>query len=313
MANEHYTQEEALKKLALGKDDLSNLVREGRLREFRIDGQVKYKVSEIDALAAEINPSIASDLDASATDAGSESGLEVLPADSSDSSSSGDAITLEETGDHISPLTPSKEDTVITPAGVSVFDEDELAGLDADPMAKTQIAPSLNDELSIESTSGSKSGLLDMTRESDDTSLGAELLDEIYSGDETQPNRKAVPGAGEPAASATGTGTRAGTATGGGEPVEAYEEIAEPAVPTLQRVMMVEVIDPLAGMFNGLLVAAAILLGFSGLVLAGLSAGALPGLVGWLASNLLIWIIAAVVIVGAGVGTGFLLGRRSGV
>jgi hypothetical protein len=310
MAKEHYTQEEALKKLALGKDDLSNLVREGRLREFRIDGQVKYKVSEIDTLADEINPSISSDLDASATDAGSESGLEVLPADASDSSAS-DIISLEETGDHIAPLTPSKEDTVITPAGVSVFDEDELAGLDADPMAKTQIAPSLNDELSIESTSGSKSGLLDMTRESDDTSLGAELLDEIYSGDETQPNRKAVPGAGEPA-SATGTGTGARAATGG-EPVEAYEEISEPAVPTLQRVMMVEVIDPLAGMFNGLLVAAAILLGFSGLVAAGLSAGVLPGLVGWLASNLLIWVIAAVVIVGAGVGLGFLLGRRSGV
>jgi hypothetical protein len=37
------------------------------------------------------------------------------------------------------------------------------------------------DELSLEGV-GSGSGLLDLTRESDDTSLGAELLDEIYPG-----------------------------------------------------------------------------------------------------------------------------------
>ena len=36
-------------------------------------------------------------------------------------------------------------------------------------------------KLSLESV-GSGSGLLDLTRESDDTSLGAELLDEIYPG-----------------------------------------------------------------------------------------------------------------------------------
>jgi len=300
-SKEHYTQEEALKKLALGKDDLSNLVREGRIREFRIDGQPKYKVSEVDALAEEINPSVASDLDASATDAGSESEIELIPADSSDT---GDVISLEETGEQIAPIAASKEDTVITPAGVSVFDEDELTGLDADPMAKTQIAPSLSDELSIESSSGS--GLLDMTRESDDTSLGAELLDEIYSGEETQPDQRAIP-------SGTGTGMGTGESVVE-EPAAGYaEEVAEPAIPTLQRVVMVEAIDPMAGLFNGLLAAAAILLGFSGLVAASLSVGVLPGFIGWLSSNLLIWVIAAVVITGASLGVGFLLGRRSGV
>jgi hypothetical protein len=297
MADKHYTQEEALKKLALTKSELSNLVREGRIREFRIEGEAKYKVSEIDALAEEINPSVGSDLDASATDAGSESEIELIPVDSSDT---GDAISLEETGDHISPIMHSKEDTVITPAGVSVFDEDELAGLDSDPMAKTQIAPSLSDELSIEGSSGS--GLLDMTRESDDTSLGAELLDEIYSGEETQPDQKAIPG-----------GTGAGTAAGASPAAEAYEGMDEPAVPTMQRVMMVEVIDPLIGLFNGLLVAAAILLGFTGLVAAGMSAGVLPSIVGWLSANLLIWIIAAVVITGVSLGVGFMAGRRAGM
>jgi hypothetical protein len=45
-------------------------------------------------------------------------------------------------------------------------------------MAKTQIAPSLEDQIALDGV-GSGSGLLDLTQESDDTSLGAELLDHI--------------------------------------------------------------------------------------------------------------------------------------
>ncbi len=71
----------------------------------------------------------------------------------------------------------SKEDTRITPAakaGISVFDDDELE-VDTDPMGKTHVAPAVEDFDAV----GSGSGLLDLTRESDDTSLGAELLDVI--------------------------------------------------------------------------------------------------------------------------------------
>ena len=64
--------------------------------------------------------------------------------------------------------------------GVSVFDAGEVD--DADPMAQTAMTAGIDDEeLALESV-GSGSGLLDLTRESDDTSLGAELLDEIYPG-----------------------------------------------------------------------------------------------------------------------------------
>jgi len=68
----------------------------------------------------------------------------------------------------------SKEDTRITSSGISVFDDDELE-VDTDPMGKTHIAPAVEDFDAV----GSGSGLLDLTRESDDTSLGAELLDVI--------------------------------------------------------------------------------------------------------------------------------------
>lgn len=67
----------------------------------------------------------------------------------------------------------AKEDTRITSAGISVFDDDEM-DIDADPMGKTHEAPAVEDFDAV----GSGSGLLDLTRESDDTSLG-QILDVI--------------------------------------------------------------------------------------------------------------------------------------
>ena len=67
-------------------------------------------------------------------------------------------------------------------SGVSVFDAEEVDA--ADPMAQTMMTEGVEgqgDEMALESV-GSGSGLLDLTREADDTSLGAELLDEIYPG-----------------------------------------------------------------------------------------------------------------------------------
>lgn len=65
-------------------------------------------------------------------------------------------------------------------SGINVFgDEPERA----DPMAQTAISSGVGSvaDLNLEGI-GSGSGLLDLTRESDDTSLGAELLDEISPG-----------------------------------------------------------------------------------------------------------------------------------
>ena len=56
----------------------------------------------------------------------------------------------------------------------SAFDGD-------DDSAETRVSDAVDEELSLESV-GSGSGLLDLTRESDDTSLGAELLDEVWEG-----------------------------------------------------------------------------------------------------------------------------------
>jgi len=65
-------------------------------------------------------------------------------------------------------------------SGISIFEADELEI--ADPSAVTQMTDDPGD-LTLDSV-GSGSGLMDLTRESDDTSLGAEFLDEVYPGEE---------------------------------------------------------------------------------------------------------------------------------
>ena len=57
-------------------------------------------------------------------------------------------------------------------------------GGEDDDLAETRVADALDEELSLEAV-GSGSGLLDLTNESDDTSLGAELLDAVWQGDDT--------------------------------------------------------------------------------------------------------------------------------
>jgi hypothetical protein len=100
------------------------------------------------------------------------SGLGLALDDLGGSAAGADSLNLEDT--HTGKEDPKQS------TGISVFDAGEVD--EADPMAATIVTDagiSDDDDLSLDSV-GSGSGLLDLTRESDDTSLGAELLDEIY-------------------------------------------------------------------------------------------------------------------------------------
>lgn len=87
-------------------------------------------------------------------------------------------ISLEPSDSQVSKTPPpsqkDKEDTRTMKAGISVFEDDEL-DIETDPMGETQISSGVGDFDAV----GSGSGLLDLTQESDDTSLGNELLDVI--------------------------------------------------------------------------------------------------------------------------------------
>ncbi|MCK4342195.1 MAG: helix-turn-helix domain-containing protein [Phycisphaerae bacterium] len=267
-----YSLEEVCEKLSKSEDEIKSLVRDGELREFRDAGKVFFKAEDIDKLAPVPAESPVEDsgeiLLESAADLDTLDPLEDTGGDTGDlpslveSSGGTSIIGLEPLEDEEEE--EKKEDTVITASGIGVFDDDELE-IDADPMAKTQITTGAteDDQISLEGA-GSGSGLLDLAREADDTALGADLLDEIYPGEEEavesvveEPEPEAVEEAEE-------------------EKVEEEDALAEVDVGEAVAPVAVATGDPFEGLFSGLLVGGVILMAVASTVLAGLLQGFLP-------------------------------------
>lgn len=158
MAKMFYTLEETAQKLGISVDKVREMSTSGKIQQFRDRDKLMFKREQIDAMSR------------SASD---DSGGPLPLASSGDT----DAIDLTE-----EPRQGNRKEDPRQATGVSVFDADEVEP--ADPRAQTQVTQSPvadQEQLALDSV-GSGSGLLDLTRESDDTSLGAELLDEIYPG-----------------------------------------------------------------------------------------------------------------------------------
>jgi len=204
MAKMFYTLDETRAALSLNEEEIKQLSREGRLREFRDGPRLMFKADQVDNLKAEL---------AGGGDqislGPSDSGLGLSLADSKSSPLSGSGISLADTDFGKSPGAGMvKDDTALAAdlglsgtaagipspgragdtrsgtkvgsrVGVNVFGDEESGRVD--PMAQTSIGSGIQDQINLEGV-GSGSGLLDLTRESDDTSLGAELLDEISPG-----------------------------------------------------------------------------------------------------------------------------------
>ncbi|QDU71691.1 helix-turn-helix domain-containing protein [Mucisphaera calidilacus] len=165
MAKMFYTLEEAAEKLGVNEDRIKEMASEGQIQQFRDRDKLMFKRDQVDSMAN------TTDLDEGG-EASEASGGPLSLADST-----ADTFELADSGaDAPSPA----EDSGVE--GMSVFEEDEVK--EADPLAGTQVTGSdLDDDLQLEQVGSSAgSGLLDLTNESDDTSLGAELLDEIYPG-----------------------------------------------------------------------------------------------------------------------------------
>jgi hypothetical protein len=144
--------------------------------------------------------------------------------------------------------------------GINVFGPDDDSGDVADPGAQTAISGGLREQVNLEGV-GSGSGLLDLTRESDDTSLGA-VLDEITPGG-TAPGRRAL----------SDTGAASGTGIAG-----LTEEVS---VPTSRRgagvaPVYVQQLDPMAAAFGGAALGGAIVLMYGIFVLISALVGTKP-------------------------------------
>ena len=157
MAKMFYSLEEAADKLSMSTDEVQAMAQRGEITEVRDGDRLIFKVDQINLLAGD-------------DDAGA-SGSMIPLADTG----GGSGFALEDLDDDATIADPNEQ------TGISVFDADELE--EADPAAQTQVTDVGLAGLDIDSL-GSGSGLMDLTRESDDSSLGAEgLLDELYPGD----------------------------------------------------------------------------------------------------------------------------------
>lgn len=224
----------------------------------------------------------------------SGSGTRLKPSDSGSALSGSDVLNLEEI-DREAPSEggPRKDDTVITNVGISVFDDDDLE-IAADPMAKTVAAGGVQ-HLGLDG-SGAGSGLLDLTRESDDTSLGADVLSDIESADEVAETVEA---------SQTVE-----------EVDEASPELPVPATATAvagpRYVVAGGVLpdDPTAPIFSGLLVAGMLVLAIVGSVTAAMTLDVWPGYLDALYGNLLMFAGGTVAAGGLFALIGWLVGRK---
>lgn len=312
-----YSIEEVSARLGKSTDEIKELVREGLLREFRDAGKVFFKAEDVEKLGG---PSAAED-ESSSPPADDTGEIMLESPESSDeddvgtlSSSTGGTsiIGLEPLEDEESSSEPAekeqqkkkKEDTVITASGIGVFDDDELE-IDADPMAKTQITEgAMDDQVSLEGA-GSGSGLLDLAREADDTALGADLLDEIYPGEE-QPE--------EPAAAEAETEEPEVAEPAEEAPAEAEEAPLEEApVAAAPTPRVVAAADPMEGMLTGLLVGPLVVMALACMVVAGVLQGFVPGFTNLLIDgmNFYFFLGGAVVLAALTLLVGWFIGKAS--
>ena len=280
----YYSESEAAEILGISDEELAEYIRDDKVRVFPDGARKMFRTDEIDKLSGKDQDEDQSDQEVTEPSASDDTdivGQDQGEAESPSPDDTADVVSLaeaESTSDE-----KSKEDTVITAEGISIFDEEDLDIEPADPMAKTQITQSLEDQISLEGV-GSGSGLLDLTRESDDTSLG-EVLENID------------------IAPSDSLGTSIEQAD-----VESYDP--QPVAPVEEQVMVVvEEMDASTGLFSGMIIGGAIVALLMGSVVLAAARGIVPSYLNWFKQNMAVSLLAAVVLVGAASVIGMLLGK----
>lgn len=278
MAKMFYSIEETAAKLGKTSEEVQELAASGKLQEFRDRDRLVFKVEQVDLLAH-------GESHIPLSDSKGGSGLELTLEDSSPglggAAGSGSGIEIDE---------GAKERS-----GISIFDTESTE--EGDPSAVTRITPtSLNEPLSLESV-GSGSGLLDLTREGDDTSLGADLLEDVYKSDDD------------------GAGSETTGASGLFEPTSAASDVS-PGMGAGVPAMGMMVAEPYDGSGSGLVGGAA----FAGILIAAFALVAtISGLIGT-SDNPIVALVMGQPMLWAGVGVlllvlailiGWLLGKRT--
>lgn len=157
MAKMFYSLEEAAEKLGKSTDQVREMASKGQLQEFRDRDRLMFKREQVDLLSG-----------------GGED--DVIPLAESGEL---EPLSLASSGSAAA-MSPDKEKDS---TGISIFEADATDEADANAVTRVTNSPGSLVDPGDKSASGS-GGLLDLTREGDDTSLGANLLEDVY-GSET--------------------------------------------------------------------------------------------------------------------------------
>jgi hypothetical protein len=268
-----YTLEEAASKLGKSVDDVRQMASRGQLQEFRDRDKLMFKREQVDLLAG-----------------GDDEGMIPLAADSGE-------LTLSSSGTGMKLDQPAKGGGRKDSEGSAIGIFEAEATDDADANAVTRVSTSPTAGFSDPGRSGSGSGgLLDLTKEADDTSLGQGLMEDVY-GSET-------------VAQQTAADVPSGGTDVGGALFESPGAEVEVAAPVLVAA------EPYDGTWSGIAgglalgMVVALLLGAATIIL-GLTSAAGGGTLETIGENFFILIGVAAGVTIAGALLGMFLGKRS--
>jgi hypothetical protein len=274
MAKLFYTLDEASAKLGKSADEVKKMVASGQLQEFRDRDKLMFKVDQVNLLSG------GGDDDSSSSASG------VIPL--AESGEMGAISLASDSGTGMNLENP-KEQT-----GISIFEADQTE--EADPSAVTQVTESAPSELSLE-TVGSGSGLLDLTREADDTSLGQNLLDEVSARE------------GSTASATIGEGEDAGALF---ESTGAESDVSTAAAPAAIMMMAEPYDGTWSGIAGGVAFGMIALLGVTiSLAIFGLANASNLGLAGMIGDNLWMWAGGGAGLILVAAIVGMVVGKRS--
>jgi len=177
MASTYYKMQEVMDKLGKSEPQVQELIKQGKLRQYMDAGKAVFKVSEVDTLKEEI---VGLDITATGSELDivlDETGEIALEPDETPQKKSEGGFGLSQPGDL------SLDETNVGTVGINVLSGTEDAyKLTEDTKAETKTGDidefeSLDADANMENI-GSGSGLLDLSLQADDTSLGA-VLDDI--------------------------------------------------------------------------------------------------------------------------------------
>jgi excisionase family DNA binding protein len=183
MAGMFYSMKEVSEKLGKSEDEVRQIVKSGRLREFRDGANLLFKVDEVNALMSDTGFSPARTAAEKPTEPKTE-----------EPGGTGEILLVPETEESLEKATEEIQltdaDTQIVDEGIKVLgdttsvgkegSDETFKGLDETPASpgKEASLEEIEKDVSLD-TFGSGSGLLDLSLQADDTSLGG-ILDEIY-------------------------------------------------------------------------------------------------------------------------------------